>query len=122
MIVVVEVLVCGIESRDMACILPIVGDTVGLYGDASAQLNVPARAQDAWQLVRSVAVGGVGGYYGYAEVLVFILIDGNGEVDGARIERWRNFSLSDEVPGICLRKRDVVVELESRLGISREAC
>ena len=116
MIVVVEVLVCGIESRDMARVFPVVRDAVGLYGDTAAKVQVPARAQDAWQLVGSVAVGGVGGYYGYAEVLVFILIDGNGEVDGARIERWRNFSLSDEVPGICLRKGDVIVELESRLG------
>ena len=85
MIVVVEVLVCGIEAGDMTCILPIVGDTVGLYGDASAQLNVPSRTENPGQLVRSVAVGGVGGYYGYAEVLVFILIDGNGEVDGSSV-------------------------------------
>lgn len=73
----------SVESLDMLHVLTVIRYAVGFYGDAASKIQVPAETEDAGYLVGSVAVGRIGGYDGYGEILVFVFIDGNGEIDGS---------------------------------------
>ena len=45
--VVVEVLVCRIEARNMTRVFPIIRDAVGLYGDAASHLQIPSGTENS---------------------------------------------------------------------------